>query len=332
MLKNTLAALFFALALFSGGCASYVAKQITSAKTQLVFEQNNATPPFTITRHRYCNEQFTYCLPYLSSKPSEPFTPSMFSASVAATTGQGEHWEKSIVVDKKWQNAFTGSVILLPGHGSSKDSWRPMMQYLNFLGFETIAVDLMGQGESKAPYGFGMQDARPLSHFIEQQTAANNGPLIIVGHSIGALTALETKQVSSVIDAAVLLAPMRQFEDATVAAAKTYRPFAALLMPDSVLRTGARQALTSAGVAPRRTDVVALAKSVEIPIMLVAGAQDTISNVDNDLLWQGVDVYRVVNKQDSHMSVITVDAGFHHHFTQWLQARVISRLPVKESS
>ncbi len=331
MLKNTLAALLLIFTLFAGGCASYVADQITSTQTQLVYQQHQATPHFSITRHHHCNEQFTYCVPYLHSKPTASLSPLKFSASVEATTGQDEHWTKSVEVDKAWHNAFKGSIILIPGHGSNKESWRPTMQYMNFLGFETVAVDLMGQGESDAPYKFGMKDAAQLRHLIEHQLTDNSGPVIIVGHSIGALTALETAQVSNDIDAALLLAPMRPFEEATLAAAKTYRPFAAMLMPDSALRKGARQALNRAGVGARPTDVVALAAAVKIPIMLVAGDRDTITNVDNESLWQGVDVYRVVNEYDSHMSVINVDAWFHQHFTQWLQTTGIGRPPARQS-
>jgi len=106
-------------------------------------------------------------------------------------------------------------VVLLHGFGASSDHWRHTAAPLTAAGFRVYGLDLIGFGRSDQP---GHQHRRPvdnrlwarqLSAFLEQVVGATaKDPAVLVGNSLGGLTALTTAVLRPDLVAAVAAAPL----------------------------------------------------------------------------------------------------------------------------
>lgn len=83
------------------------------------------------------------------------------------------------------------TVILLHGIGSSMNMWRPAAKKLP-TNVRIIALDLLGFGESPKP-GWDVYSARTQADSVATTlfTMKIVGPVVIVGHSLGSLVAIE---------------------------------------------------------------------------------------------------------------------------------------------
>jgi len=104
---------------------------------------------------------------------------------------------------------------LLHGFGASSDHWRHNAVPLAEAGYRVYGLDLIGFGRSEQP---GHQRRRPLdnrlwarqlSAFLEQVVEAPlRGPAVLVGNSLGGLTALTAAVLRPDLVAAVAAAPL----------------------------------------------------------------------------------------------------------------------------
>ncbi|MGF6999340.1 alpha/beta fold hydrolase [Paraburkholderia sp. GAS32] len=80
-------------------------------------------------------------------------------------------------------------VILSPGAGQTRHSWRRLAKHLTVQGYRVISLDLRGHGESKwAPDGDYAIEA-----FVDDLSAVmdtQDGPLVLIGASIGGIASL----------------------------------------------------------------------------------------------------------------------------------------------
>lgn len=97
------------------------------------------------------------------------------------------------------------TLVLLHGYGESLMSWRAVADRLGTR-FRVVAVDLPGFGVSDKPDGAYTLDAmhRRMAAFIARWT---EGPVIVVGHSMGGEIAASLALAEPRIVAAVLIAP-----------------------------------------------------------------------------------------------------------------------------
>lgn len=81
------------------------------------------------------------------------------------------------------------SVVLVHGIRTSASMWRPQVEYLTERGTPVIAVDLPGHG-TRLGENFTLDESFAT---IERavQDAAQRGPVLLVGHSMGGLLSLE---------------------------------------------------------------------------------------------------------------------------------------------
>ncbi len=97
------------------------------------------------------------------------------------------------------------TLVLLHGYGESLMAWRAVADRLGTR-FRVVAVDLPGFGVSEKPRGAYTLDAmhRRMAAFIARWT---DGPVIVVGHSMGGEIAASLALAEPRIVAAVLIAP-----------------------------------------------------------------------------------------------------------------------------
>ncbi|MGC6484004.1 MAG: alpha/beta fold hydrolase [Synechococcus sp.] len=106
-------------------------------------------------------------------------------------------------------------LVLLHGFGASSDHWRHNAAPLAAAGYQVYGLDLIGFGRSAQP---GHQRGRPIDNrlwgrqvvaFLEQVVQASTGrPAVLVGNSLGGLTALTAAVLQPDLVAAVAAAPL----------------------------------------------------------------------------------------------------------------------------
>ena len=87
----------------------------------------------------------------------------------------------------------SGTAVLLPGYTGAKEDFAPILGPLADAGFTTIAVDLPGQYESPGPDNetdyTPMALGAVISKLVTHISAAEIGPIVLLGHSYGGLVA-----------------------------------------------------------------------------------------------------------------------------------------------
>ena len=83
-------------------------------------------------------------------------------------------------------------VVLLHGLAGSKEMWLPLAEELAGNGWRVIALDLLGFGDSPKPQ-WGKYGAREHARMVVSMLRRLNieGPVVLVGHSMGCLVAIE---------------------------------------------------------------------------------------------------------------------------------------------
>lgn len=309
------------LALLTGGCASYVADEITHSKVAKPFTvESLSTLPTALAGQTgsFCQAQLPYCVPYTLAAP---YTPSEQEASV---TLQWSSQQGQLAFNKVYRFAaaqagqYHGTIILLHGHGASKESWAMTSAYFQMLGFYTLAPDLMGEGASQAPFGVGVNDAPLLNALINSERVEQlPGPVIIAGHSLGALAAVKTAQISPV-QGVMLFAPMRRFDEASLAVSQVFAPFRSRFVPDANILEGVQLILERSGVSLKQTDMLNDVGKLTVPVLVYGSSEDTISNLNEQQRWQVAGATRVDVPEENHLSVVGINKTQHQAITQWL--------------
>lgn len=177
--------------------------------------------------------------------------------------------------------AGTGpTIVLLHGYADSADTWRGVLTRLAVAGHRAIAVDLPG---------FGLADPRPPGPLNPQFDAvadalvAAHGPVVLVGNSLGASTALKAAARHSdgrVVALALLDEPLlARHWLARLSRRSDYRRFfdiaGALPVSDRLVRWVVRRGVSAFVYGPgRRPDPEFLATAIRsVPNMAAAAAR-----------------------------------------------------------
>ncbi len=83
-----------------------------------------------------------------------------------------------------------GTIVLLHGFLSSKKYWQKVASHLHGEGYRVVMIDLLGFGHAPKPSNVRYDYTDHLEHIHNTLTKLNiQGPIIIAGHSMGALLA-----------------------------------------------------------------------------------------------------------------------------------------------
>ncbi|OFC72286.1 hypothetical protein BFC18_03225 [Alteromonas confluentis] len=298
-----------------------VAERIESPTQIIHYEQATLDAEYArwgVIEKRWCSEVSNYCIPYRDGAAAIQHPPSL-SFSVSRDFGNQFSFLKEVTLSPEDVGEFSGTVVLIHGYGAKKESWMNTGFYFQALGFRVIEPDLMGQGESQAPLGFGVRDGDLLAEFIEQIIPVADEPVYLVGHSMGALAAVKTARQMDAISGLILLAPMDRFDRATIGVAHMFKPRLSKLVPDSSIKAGAELALSRAGITLEQTDMFADLPALSVPILTYGSGMDLASNIRRTERWQGLNnVTRVINNNETHMSVIGISDTEHAVLKDWL--------------
>lgn len=142
-----------------------------------------------------------------------------------ASRAGGRHADWGVSATWFWQGLTTHwrvegpeqgqALVLLHGFGASSEHWRHNVARLASAGYRVFALDLIGFGRSSQP-GYTRRQpidnrlwARQLCAFLEQVVGATPArPAVVVGNSLGGLTALTGAVLRPDLVAAVAAAPL----------------------------------------------------------------------------------------------------------------------------
>lgn len=80
---------------------------------------------------------------------------------------------------------YRGTVLLLPGYTGSKEEFAPLLAHLTAAGYRAVAVDARGQYETDGPDDEEAYRQDALSRDVLAQAETLDGPVHLVGHSMG---------------------------------------------------------------------------------------------------------------------------------------------------
>ena len=108
-------------------------------------------------------------------------------------------------------------IVLIHGFGASSDHWRNNAEIFAFEGFRVYGIDLIGFGRSEQNLEFKRNRlnlnnlfwADQLASFIDEIVdIQKNGKVILIGNSLGALTAITTLSIRPELIKTIIAAPL----------------------------------------------------------------------------------------------------------------------------
>lgn len=258
------------------------------------------------SKHQFCSIKSDKCVSYLSATS---YQPSDFSNGKTAfynlhSTGNGV---ENIITHRMTPdtfNRFKGTAVLLHGYGGKKEVMMATAIYFRAIGMDVIIPDLFGHGESKEDFVFATQEHLLLEELLTELEGRKSKfePIVVVGHSMGALPATNLL-FSEKVDAGILLAPMMRFD----LAASQYLPYKAPMLNKifaSHLDNIVEQAMKEANVTLPETELLKNVNKTSKPILLVNSNVDSVSPPDYFSAISNENVIKVTLKGRSHSSLM----------------------------
>ena len=158
-----------------------------------------------------------------------------------------------------------GTIVYLHGIADNRASSVGVIQRFSPRGFDVVAYDSRRHGDSPGDVcTYGFAEKRDLRHVID---GISNGPVILIGTSLGAAVALQTAG-ADVRPAAVVAA--ETFSDLRTVATER----APWFLPPPVIRKAFMIAEQRGGFLVDAVSPVQAARSITTPVLLIHGAED----------------------------------------------------------
>lgn len=176
----------------------------------------------------------------------------------------------------------TGTVILLPGWGETKET---LLGYaLDFAShdYRAVLVDLRGQGESTGKFvTYGVIERHDVTQLISALEARNliAGKLALFGASDGATIALDTAANDSRVDAVVAVAPFVSLPTAIRGVGNDYAPLLSDLISNKKITEAFSVANRRTGVDLAEANPSVRVQHIRAYVLYIAGGSDNIAPV-----------------------------------------------------
>lgn len=166
-----------------------------------------------------------------------------------------------------------GTVLLLHGHASCKESVFPLAKLLAEHGYSSLAYDSRGHGESGGQYcTFGYYEHMDCSRFLDAATSRfpDLGPVAIQGESFGGAVALQTLAEDQRFRCGIVQSTFADLREQVTADARGWVRFFEPPRMDAILRRAGEIArFPAATIRPEQA-----ARSVRCPVLVIHGADD----------------------------------------------------------
>ena len=275
MYKKILVILLF---IFLTDCSTLVAKYISSQETYHLTGISSSYEDDYKTE-KFCSNTEKSCMSYLIAEPVLGYTVikgTKFKNEYKFSDGFGNDDFIQLELESKDVATFRGEVVLIHGFLYNKESMIPMAEYFRYHGFKVLIPDLLGHGKSSGDKGYGVKDSLILDQLLSSRE--DNGlPKLIIGYSLGAITAVALAEHRQDVYALLLKAPMVRFDEATINFSKSYPNIISTFFSEETIREGAIKALVQAKVSLAQTDILPSISQIKIPTLIMASSNDRIS-------------------------------------------------------
>ena len=166
-----------------------------------------------------------------------------------------------------------GTVVLLHGHGSCKESTLPLAKLLAEHGYNSLAYDSRGHGESGGEYcTFGYYERGDCSRYMDEAERRFGplGPLAIQGQSFGGAVALQTLAVDHRFRCGVVECTFATLRGVVQSDARRWLRVSWPSLIDSALHRAGEIARFPADTLSPAT----AADDVQCPVLLIHGTDD----------------------------------------------------------
>jgi pimeloyl-ACP methyl ester carboxylesterase len=165
---------------------------------------------------------------------------------------------------------------LLIYHHGIWDAFRPRLKlaaHMLPLGFDVLMYDSRGHGQSGGRYcTYGTYESTDLIRMMDEvkSMGVDTSHVVVVGHSMGAATAVYTSLKDARIKALVLESCYRDLHTAIRDYARYWVPF----LPEFIIRQAEKRAQRKAGFNLEDLSPLRLMPRLTIPVMIVQGTAD----------------------------------------------------------
>ncbi|MFN3166656.1 MAG: alpha/beta hydrolase family protein [Phycisphaeraceae bacterium] len=171
-----------------------------------------------------------------------------------------------------------GTVVLLHGfkHRKTKRVYLEWARLLATSGYRCVLIDNRGHGDSTGKLvGFGVREADDTAQVLDalEQQGQLVKPLVLLGGSLGAATAIQLAATDDRIDTVIAVAPYARLDEVMESFAEAYTGFARLVPEDTWTRY-AEAVCKLAGITLEQTNNIRAAREVKVPVLLIAGESD----------------------------------------------------------
>jgi len=294
--------------LFLSGCTSFGSYIISNPDVYLSEAQfiNKDPVEMGFSKQTFCSKRADLCIPYLSAAS---YQPNDFSEGGAAfyklhATGNGVENLIAHRMTPDTFNRFKGTAILLHGYGGKKEVMLAAAIYFRGIGMNVIIPDLFGHGESEESFVFAAREHVIITELLTELAGKKKEvePVVVVGHSMGALLATNLL-LAEQVNAAILLAPMMRFD----LAAKQYLPYKAPMLNKvfaSHIDDIVSQAMSEVSVSLPETDLLNTLYQTNKAILLVNSNVDSVSPPGYFSSIINENVKKIMSKDRSHSSLM----------------------------
>jgi pimeloyl-ACP methyl ester carboxylesterase len=158
-----------------------------------------------------------------------------------------------------------GTIVFLHGRNQNREAGLPLAERLVPLGYEVVAYDSRAHGESGGIFStFGYFERKDVSRALD---AIGADRVILVGVSLGAAVALQAAAEDPRVAGVVSVSGFSSMEQVI---RDRFPPF----VPEVDVQAAFREVEREAGMRVEDADVVAAARRIEVPVLLLHGSDD----------------------------------------------------------
>lgn len=329
---KTLLLLCLAISSLLSGCTTLGSHVISNPATYLSDSRlsNIDLQRFDTEKRQLCvsmatsgsSAQDSTCFHYLFAKAYQPedFAEDQHVQYQVSASGNGVENIVKFQASPRDFKKRQGTAVLFHGFGGSKEAMLVTSIWFRAQGFDIIAFDLFGHGESTQDFAFGAKEHELIRKALIQlnQSEAVQQPVISVGHSMGSLPAINTLKYSPLVDGAILMAPMVRFD----AAAKHYLAYKSSWL--NQLFSGSMDqivadAMQHSNVSVKDTDVPSILRTIDKPTLILSSDIDTVSPLKAFSTTGNPAITQEILRNRSHPSLISFDSKDSVLIEAWLK-------------